>query len=90
MCIKFLSKEYNLIFKTICEYLGGIMETNGAIYYLSEIMKVVEELGDRHSQKFDSKPLIAFRGESRDFAETKLMPSIFRSEERRVGKECRY
>lgn len=55
------------------------METNGAIYYLSEIMKVVEELGDRHSQKFDSKPLIAFRGESRDFAETKLMPSIFRN-----------
>lgn len=51
---------------------------NGAIYYLSEIMKIVEELREKHSKKFDSEPLIAFRGESKDFAETKLMPSIFR------------
>lgn len=47
--------------------------------YLSSILKEVDFLQKRHSIKYDSKPLIAFRGESMDYGKTSLMPSIFRN-----------
>lgn len=41
--------------------------------YIGEILKIVKQL-----KKRDSKCNIAFRGESKDYGATKLMPSIFR------------
>lgn len=46
--------------------------------YLGKILDNVESLYNRHTIKFESEPLIAFRGESQDYGKTKLMPSIFR------------
>lgn len=52
---------------------------HGVNYYLSGIIKEIGRLQQRHYKKYDSKPLIAFRGEPKDFDKTKLMPSIFRN-----------
>lgn len=41
--------------------------------YIGEILKTVKML-----KKRDPKCNIAYRGESRDYGKTKLMPSIFR------------
>lgn len=40
--------------------------------YLSSILKEVDFLQKRHSIKYDSKPLIAFRGESMDYGKTRV------------------
>lgn len=58
----------------------------GITDYLSEIIKIIVNLKEKHSKKYNSKPLIAFRGESKDFNDTKLMPSIFR-DSTHVAKE---
>lgn len=49
--------------------------------YIGDVLKTVEKL-----KKRDSKCNIAFRGESKDYGKTKLMPSIFRDISY-VGKE---
>ena len=46
--------------------------------YLDKITEEIEFLQKKHYKKYDSRALIAFRGEPRDFMDTKLMPSIFR------------
>ncbi len=49
--------------------------------YIDLIYKQVIELENNHKNYFDSKTLIAFRGESEDYKLTKLMPSLFRNNE---------
>lgn len=46
--------------------------------YISEINEKINDLCTKHEEKFNDEILIAYRGESRDHGETKLMPSIFR------------
>ena len=52
---------------------------NGIATYLNYIMEITKKLKNTYEKKYDSKPLIAFRGESLDYGKTKLMPSIFRN-----------
>ncbi len=46
--------------------------------YIAEIKEKVAELSSRHRTFLKTEPLIAFRGESDDYGETKLTPSLFR------------
>lgn len=54
--------------------------------YLKEVEEKVECLIRRHERYSDTDYLIAFRGEKKDYGNTKLMPSLFR-DKRYVGKE---
>ena len=47
--------------------------------YLSEIIEKVALLKQNHTCKYDSNPLIAYRGEPKDYKSTRLMPSLFRN-----------
>lgn len=47
--------------------------------YLDEITKKINKLNNRQKCYDNTEHLIAFRGESRDFKDTKLMPSLFRN-----------
>lgn len=49
--------------------------TNILLDYLQEVSRKIEELLD---QSNSSSCLLAFRGESKDYGDTKLMPSLFR------------
>ncbi|MBD5462595.1 MAG: FRG domain-containing protein [Lachnospiraceae bacterium] len=51
------------------------------IGYLKKITEKVKSLCDRHERYSDSHHLLAFRGESRDYGKTSLMPSLFRERE---------
>ncbi len=46
--------------------------------YIAKIKEKVIELSLRHRTFLKTEPLIAFRGESNDYGETKLTPSLFR------------
>lgn len=46
--------------------------------YLSDIMKKIDFIQERHKNKYNQELLIGFRGESKDYGKTSLMPSIFR------------
>lgn len=46
--------------------------------YIAKIKEKVTELSSRHRTFLKTEPLIAFRGESNDYGETKLTPSLFR------------
>lgn len=46
--------------------------------YIAQIKEKVMELASRHKTFLKTEPLIAFRGESNDYGETKLTPSLFR------------
>ena len=46
--------------------------------YIAKIKEKVMELSSRHRTFLKTEPLIAFRGESNDYGETKLTPSLFR------------
>lgn len=48
------------------------------VKYIETIRKTVTELSARHRLFLDTDPLIAFRGEPKDYAETRLTPSLFR------------
>lgn len=57
------------------------MEKNYTGYlpkYIDCIKQRVTELSECHRALLKTEPLIAFRGESRDYGETKLTPSLFR------------
>ena len=58
------------------------METNyqehAIIKYLNEVSKKIEILTKRNNMESQECYLFAFRGESRDYERTKLMPSLFR------------
>jgi len=56
-------------------------------YYIDQIKKVVVALTSRHSSFLKSAPLVAYRGEPKDYGETKLTPSLFR-ENTYVSKEA--
>lgn len=47
--------------------------------YIAKIQEKVIELSSRHRTFLRTDPLIAFRGESEDYGETKLTPSLFRN-----------
>lgn len=49
--------------------------------YIERIKEVVQMLSERHGNFLATEPLIAFRGESKDYGETKLTPSLFRKNE---------
>lgn len=46
--------------------------------YIKEIRDGVDALTKRHRQFLRTEPLVAYRGEPRDFGDTKLVPSLFR------------
>lgn len=46
--------------------------------YITQIKEKVAELSSRHRAFLKTEPLIAFRGESTDYGDTKLTPSLFR------------
>lgn len=46
--------------------------------YIKEIKDAVTVLKECHQQYYDSEILVAYRGESRDYMKTRLMPSLFR------------
>lgn len=46
--------------------------------YITQIKEKVAELSSRHRTFLKTEPLIAFRGESNDYGDTKLTPSLFR------------
>lgn len=46
--------------------------------YIAKIKQKVTELSLRHRAFLKTDPLIAFRGESNDYGDTKLTPSLFR------------
>ena len=46
--------------------------------YIAQIKEKVAELSSRHRTFLKTEPLIAFRGESKDYGDTKLTPSLFR------------
>ena len=46
--------------------------------YITQIKEKVAELSSRHRAFLKTEPLIAFRGESSDYGDTKLTPSLFR------------
>lgn len=46
--------------------------------YITQIKEKVAELSSRHRAFLKTEPLIAFRGESNDYGDTKLTPSLFR------------
>lgn len=50
------------------------------VQYLNEFNRAVNELKNNHSRYFDTKLLISYRGEPRDYGATKLMPSIYRND----------
>lgn len=56
------------------------MENKTLIDYLKDINEKVQILSERNEIKKSDSHLFAFRGESRDYGETKLMPSLFRDE----------
>lgn len=47
--------------------------------YIGQIKQKVMELSSRHRTYLKTEPLIAFRGESNDYGDTKLTPSLFRN-----------
>lgn len=47
--------------------------------YLSEILDNITKIKEEHNRVYDSNLLIAYRGESRNYGKTKLMPSLFRN-----------
>ena len=49
--------------------------------YLQKIAEMVEKIEQRNIKSGYNDILIAFRGESKDYKETKLMPSLFRNPE---------
>ena len=49
-------------------------------FYVDEIRQAVVELSGCHQKLLSSKPLIAFRGEPRDYGGTRLTPSLFRED----------
>ncbi|MFR1296181.1 MAG: FRG domain-containing protein [Coprobacillus cateniformis] len=49
--------------------------------YLAKIGECIDRLEKSYYEHYDKKILIAFRGESRNFENTKLMPSMFRESE---------
>ena len=49
--------------------------------YLAKIGECIDRLEKKYYEHYDKKILIAFRGESRNFENTKLMPSMFRESE---------
>jgi len=49
------------------------------VEYINKIFSAVGRLKEKHEQFFDNDALIAYRGESTDYGETKLMPSLFRN-----------
>lgn len=49
--------------------------------YLGKIGQCVDKLEKKYYEHYDEKLLIAFRGESKNFGDTKLMPSMFRGSE---------
>lgn len=61
---------------------GDTMETadNCFARYFCQIKNIINELTIRHSTASEKVPLIAFRGEPKDYAETKLTPSLFREQ----------
>jgi len=46
--------------------------------YIQKIDDAVNDLMNLHCQVIQSDPLIAYRGESRDYGSTRLRPSLFR------------
>lgn len=46
--------------------------------YIRQIRDSVDELTKRHGQFLRTEPLVAYRGEPRDYGGTKLIPSLFR------------
>lgn len=48
--------------------------------YLKKVEEEVDSLIERHKKVTNTNCLIAFRGENKDYEETKLMPSLFRNE----------
>lgn len=55
--------------------------------YINEVMYRLKYLQELQGEYFDEGALVAFRGESKDYENTKLMPSIFRNPEM-VEKEA--
>ena len=49
--------------------------------YLQEIEDKVENMIKRHQKFSETDYLVAFRGENKDYARTKLMPSLFRDDD---------
>ena len=63
-------------------------EKNGYLPdYIAKIKEKVTELSLRHRTFLKTEPLVAFRGEPKDYGETKLMPSLFRDKSY-VAKEA--
>lgn len=52
--------------------------TSIIVKYIDEIYRATETLKYNHNKHHDENLLIAYRGESKDYKNTKLMPSIFR------------
>lgn len=57
--------------------------------YITQIKEKVAELSSRHRAFLKTEPLIAFRGESNDYGDTKLTPSLFRDSSY-VAKESHF
>lgn len=57
------------------------MEKSIIAKYLQKIAEMVEKIEQRNIKSGYNDILIAFRGESKDYKETKLMPSLFRNPE---------
>lgn len=56
----------------------GEMKSGCLPAYITQIKEKVAELSSRHRAFLKTEPLIAFRGESNDYGDTKLTPSLFR------------
>lgn len=60
---------------------GGYKMANEKISsYLKEIEAAINHLVEIHKKYSDTKYLLAFRGEAKDYADTSMMPSLFRDE----------
>lgn len=53
---------------------------NKILYYMEKIMKNVDIKKELINDNNSTKPLVCFRGESIDYGDTKLMPSLFRND----------
>lgn len=56
----------------------GEMKSGCLPAYITQIKEKVAGLSSRHRAFLKTEPLIAFRGESNDYGDTKLTPSLFR------------
>ncbi|MGO0289899.1 hypothetical protein ACTMDJ_14435, partial [Enterococcus faecalis] len=54
------------------------MKNSKVLEYIDKIIKKVTEQEEKMKEFFYDDTIVCFRGESKDYGETKLMPTLFR------------